>query len=432
MVANILLRRDSASFDSFRFSVGQFELDQISTHFTQEASNLKTLVPLMTGAFVCKATQAGFSSLGVFPTLTRIVSPLFGLAAEVTTFRSAQQILNAASPSETWFTNFTQFAALKSLGHFGKGQNPVLLHTLQSGGMVAAHQLTYALGFTTQAQGTLFDQWLNAETFNWQMRLGMAGLHGMFPEFTLREKTLDIQAKSFKAENTKAIFQEALLRMGGEEEPRRENTPSSLMRRYYDERDAANTPLTSIAVSAPRPLENVTYAPLANVFMNFGTEVRPLRVPIIVDEMPAAYQAALSVSIEKASQAAKAGPVKIRRPVTTSLPSEVEDVPSLLRIYEVTALENIKKDVVFQLGYLAEFHRDSTVNKAAVMALKELASQGDRRAIYHLNDLASSSSVKSNIAAEALAALTELADRSPLARSYLRNLTAKGDSEKDS
>jgi len=121
------------------------------------------------------------------------------LASEVSAFRETSQLLRPVSTSESWLTTFTQFAALKFFGHFTLGQNLIFTHTLQSTGMLAAHQITFSLGLTTKPQGDLFSQFIHAELSNLQMSAGMAFGHlikgGRFLE---REAAWEIQTKALQ------------------------------------------------------------------------------------------------------------------------------------------------------------------------------------------------------------------------------------------
>ena|GEM_PF-6149026 len=210
--------------DAYHSTPFQQQIHQLLDTFVAQASDWRLLSAMTMASLAYRLGNIAFLKVGAsckLP-LSRFAAPLFGLASEVTAFRSMSHLLNAPlrqaqgrlltptlSPGERvsvrtgegggifgkeWLTTFTQFAALKFFGHFAQGQNLVFTHTLQASGMVAGHQLAYGLGLATKPEGNLLNQWVQAEVVNMQLGAGMALSHHLTQGKILAlEKSLDLQ-----------------------------------------------------------------------------------------------------------------------------------------------------------------------------------------------------------------------------------------------
>ena len=240
----ILDRRTSLGlslYPSYNLTAVQVEEDQLVNSFTHEASNWQNLAAMMAGGLAYRLGKIGVCSVGAIhelPLLARLLSPTIGLATEVSTFRGVNQIFhNSPQPSlilregerefpplrvrggegelRSWLTDYFNFATLKFFGKWGQNQNPLLTHFIQDAGMVAGHQLTYALHLSTAPQGTLAQQFIHAESTNIAMAAGMSLGHFVTGEkIHLLEKSLDLSleepAPSSKAYKIGLEFSEPL------------------------------------------------------------------------------------------------------------------------------------------------------------------------------------------------------------------------------
>ncbi|GEM_PF-3996128 len=184
-MANILERRGHLSLSSdlsHNLSSFQARLDQTLSSALAQSSDWKSLAAMTAGSLAYRLGNIAFLNVGAPCNVRLLLAPLFGLASEVTAFRSAQSLLSPSHSSsilasQEWMSDFINFGTLKIFGRFSQNQNPLFSHLFQDTGMVAGHQLAYSLGLSTKPQGNLIDQYLHAEITNLQMGFGMALVH---------------------------------------------------------------------------------------------------------------------------------------------------------------------------------------------------------------------------------------------------------------
>lgn len=157
-------------------SASQLQFDALSSSLGHQICDLTSLVAMTAGSLTYRLCHLGLSSLSIFrafPMLARFLAPAVSLIAEVGAFRSAHALLAPIpeSPSN-WSTDFVNFASLKFFGRISRRANPFWGHVTQASGMVAGNQIAYALGLTLKPQGSLVEQWTQAEITCLQMNLG--------------------------------------------------------------------------------------------------------------------------------------------------------------------------------------------------------------------------------------------------------------------
>jgi len=283
MAVNILSRSQSSSLTQT-----QAQINENMAGLSHQFLDVYSIAGMMAGGLAYRVSKMAVFSLAAplkVPLLTRIAAPFLSLASEVSAFRETSQLLRPVSTSESWLTTFTQFAALKFFGHFALGQNLVFTHTLQSTGMLAAHQITFSLGLTTRPQGDLFSQLIHAELYNLQMSAGMALGHlitgGRFLE---REAAWEVQTKalqknlppSFLTPSLKSAFALA----GGTNSffsPVQASKDSQVMRMAKDKREKPGKGLVSTTRSfdIPALLRKVKTDPFAISTLAYIAKKRP-------------------------------------------------------------------------------------------------------------------------------------------------------------
>ena len=173
----LLSRRRDTTFQT-HLTATQLQMDALQSNFTEQASDASSLFAMVAGSFAYRLGNLGVLSLGArAPLLSRFAAPVIGLSAEVSAFRATQSLLSSSDshlPSSSWLTDFVNFATLKSVGRWAHGQNFILAHALQDVGMVAGHQLAYALNLSSAPEGSLAQQLIHAEIMNLQMQAGMS------------------------------------------------------------------------------------------------------------------------------------------------------------------------------------------------------------------------------------------------------------------
>jgi|GEM_PF-5831727 len=181
-------------------SATQAQVDHLVTHFTAEATNWKSLAPMVIGGLVYRSTRLGLLSssknlpLAVqqIPGLIRIPSSVIALGAEAAAFEVSHRgiVTATADPSQPtadlwkwngkqglktgWLNSVVTFGALKGGGKLAYGQNLILQHASQDAAMVFGHGLSYRLGIGQKPEGTLAEQFLHAEATNLQLGAGTA------------------------------------------------------------------------------------------------------------------------------------------------------------------------------------------------------------------------------------------------------------------
>jgi len=161
-------------------------MDQLHGGFVEEASNWRSLASLIAGGLAYRLGHWGFSaSQLVQPALARPLAPLFGLASEVTAYRSTQYAMQSASvetksnaPFEIgWMADYLRFGLLKLAAGQAPVGNPLLSHSLQDAGLVFGEHLAHRLGLAPAPQGSWAQQTLHAEAVTLQIGAGMGLAH---------------------------------------------------------------------------------------------------------------------------------------------------------------------------------------------------------------------------------------------------------------
>ncbi|GEM_PF-4806704 len=157
--------------------------------FSQEATNLVSFTAMMAGGFAYRLGKMGVLSIGLgrnLPFLSRLLAPAAGLASEVTAFQGSQRIFETLQrhPSplfsapgsegfwEGWRNSFVDFGMMKGVSHLLQHHNFLWQHLSQAISMVAGHQATASLGWTSACQGSIEEQLFHAEITNIQWGAG--------------------------------------------------------------------------------------------------------------------------------------------------------------------------------------------------------------------------------------------------------------------
>lgn len=213
---------ESATVES-TLTPAQVEVDELLCNFSEQASDWHNLTAMMMGGLANRLAKIGvLGAASSAPTMARVLAPTIGLFAEVSAYRGTNQIFDSVgarsprsgsgNPTPTMFgkeflTDYLNFATLKIFGNISVGQNPLLAHALQDGGMVAGHQITYSLALTTKPEGSIAQQFIEAETMNLAMSAGMSLGHFVTGRtFTQFEKALELQSKSYREVPSPALI----------------------------------------------------------------------------------------------------------------------------------------------------------------------------------------------------------------------------------
>ncbi|GEM_PF-3958150 len=436
----------------------QLQMSALMEGFVAQASDVKNWASMMAGAFAYRLGNIGFLKLGACCNMPlRLgIAPLFGLASEVSAFRSVNYLLNTPltptlSPGERvsartgeggeifgkeWLGTFTDFALLKGAGSFTQGQNIFLSHFTQDLAMVGGHELSANLGFTEHAQGGFVEKMIHAQTTNMAMSAGMAFAHlATGGKLLAAERSLDLEVKSLEARPLRFIFPEASLAIATQGRIEANQAPSNLrsareflilagkdegrgqdkrsvMDRVFDKKDAESDPSRPLVKEAPilplvepqMPGEVAEASAGASVYVAMGKK----RVPLIIG----VHEVASAPVVEEASPEAPKGPLH---------PSQVSDVPTLLRIFSEYPI--FATAALNRLAYLVEFFGTET-SEEAFSALQGLARQ-NMNALHKLYSLAAYARNPS-YASRALQALSLVRGRDDNVAFYLRELVLLG------
>ncbi len=208
-----LLERQRKYSQNPQLSASHIQLDLLSAGFTEQASDLKSFTAITCGGFAYRLGKWVALSQGM-----KHLAPLAALAAEVSTFRAIHSLF-VPKHSSSWLTDYISFGALRAFGRAAQNTNPLLGHSIQDAGMVAAHHLTFALHLTPAPEGSLVEELLSAEIINLQMIGGMALVHQLSQgkilaqergmELFAQAKRVTLQGQTnqfFKAAQRPAVF----------------------------------------------------------------------------------------------------------------------------------------------------------------------------------------------------------------------------------
>jgi|GEM_PF-5412803 len=206
--SNLLERNESSNHKSLTES--QKQVDGLVEKFVCQATDLKTLAPIVVGGLAYRLGRMGVMATGG----GRLASVGIGLGAEVTTFEMTNRSLSsltgdAPSNPNMWkwdgsggirqglLSSLITFGTLKGVGHLAQGENVGVQHLLQDTGMVLGHQVSGAFGLIPRPTGTLAEQFLHAEVTNLQLGAGMAWGHAITGgQFHGIERGLDLSLQN--------------------------------------------------------------------------------------------------------------------------------------------------------------------------------------------------------------------------------------------
>ncbi len=179
MRANLLNRIERFGGDS-HLNDSQLQMDVLLEQASASSTDIKSILAMSTASFVGQALNCGLLNLSLFKKLPFLLSrplaksfSLLGEAAALTGIES----LRTKTNFDTRFRQ--QIVMLGSLHLFGAIRSPswILSHSLTSLGMVAGQNLSAALGYNPNPEGTFTEQWFHAEVENLQWQGGNALLH---------------------------------------------------------------------------------------------------------------------------------------------------------------------------------------------------------------------------------------------------------------
>ncbi|MBL7685857.1 MAG: hypothetical protein JNK65_07495, partial [Deltaproteobacteria bacterium] len=179
---SLIHRLSGSSLNETSLSTTQRSVDQMVGGFLNQATRVETLVPMILGGFTYRLAHAGLMSAtqSFGRAAQTLLSSSLALGAEVTVFEESGRLFHPQhSPRrlQQWGTSYLNFGALKMGGHLALGQNLIVSHLIQDSSMVLANQVVGRLGLTPLPQENLFQQFLEAESMNLHMALGMGLAH---------------------------------------------------------------------------------------------------------------------------------------------------------------------------------------------------------------------------------------------------------------
>ncbi len=213
---DFLLRRAMLghSFAHSGLSDTQIKIDQIYSQFSAQASDWRNLCAMVAGGLAYRA--GNLALLSVLPAEGRVLSPAFALFGEVTAFRGTHQLLAHDQKSKfselfsrnDFIADYVAFATLKAFGKWGENKNPLLTHFTQDAGLVAAHQMTYALHLTHAPEGSLPEQFFHAAATNLALSAGTSLVSvATGNRFQHLERSLDLRLQVRKASSLPKLLQ---------------------------------------------------------------------------------------------------------------------------------------------------------------------------------------------------------------------------------
>lgn len=212
-MTNVLDRLQGGERRSFHLSETQIQMDEVQAHFVSESTQWQNLIAMTGAGLACRfgrlATFAAAPSfLESFPGILRFASHATGLFSEVLAFRGISHGLGKLSGNKIeedflsgkgFGRDLVNFAALKITGHVMGNSNFLLNHFSQTTSMVGAQQIASALGFSTKVQGSLAQQFLQAEIMNVQMGFGAQLAHTLSGgRIAVLERSLDLKLEGQK------------------------------------------------------------------------------------------------------------------------------------------------------------------------------------------------------------------------------------------
>lgn len=172
----------------------QAQLDEQVSHFTEEATNWRSMIALSTGGIAYRLGRIGALSLAsrasVTAPLWRAVSYGVGVGSEAGVFewthRSLLSLSDSGSASSLWrwsgqggweqslLSSCLTFGMLRASGHFVQSQNILCQHLFTDLSLLGARSAAAAFGGLPQPEGDFSQQLFQAELQNLQWHAAMA------------------------------------------------------------------------------------------------------------------------------------------------------------------------------------------------------------------------------------------------------------------
>lgn len=189
-MSSILNRRVALGQQEASLSTQQVQQAQLLYQFKDNLSDESEFAAMTGASFAYRFSK--FTILTYAANLKHSATAL-ALAAEVSVWRG----LSTHPAKNSCLGDYLQFASLRGAGHLSSTVNPILGTVIQDLSFMGTHHLSQALGFSPHPLGTFVEQWVEARSVNWQMRLGMAGVSQLFPRLHPIESSLRLQSQSF-------------------------------------------------------------------------------------------------------------------------------------------------------------------------------------------------------------------------------------------
>ncbi|MFO1519442.1 MAG: LuxR C-terminal-related transcriptional regulator [bacterium] len=219
MIDSVLSRFSGASLQNTSTLTGtQAALDGLVSHFVEESSDWKSLALVSTGSVFYRLGRIGALSLapqaGRAAVLMNAVSYGAGLSAEASAFQGGSRLMaffsgDRSNPNlwrwegrggwrEGLVSSGVNFGMLRFAGFAARGENLFVQHLFQDGAMVAGNQILAFGRLIPRPEGSLAEQFLQAEALNLQMSAGAAFVHGLLPGLHAWESGLDFSLRARK------------------------------------------------------------------------------------------------------------------------------------------------------------------------------------------------------------------------------------------
>src|SRR5262245_10560537 len=210
-----VLDRLSTSFSQNEFTETQSQVDRLVSGFVEHATDGRSLAAMTAGGMAYRLGRIGVLSAEIknFESLRWVSSLAVGLGSEASAFEMTNRLIVHApnlwqwdGPGgirQGWLSSLITFGSLKCFGKLAEGQNLILQHGFQDAGMVLGHQLAYLAGIGPRPEGTIAQQFLNAEAANLQLASGMSLVHSSFPKLVSLERGIERALPSHEGRTNK-------------------------------------------------------------------------------------------------------------------------------------------------------------------------------------------------------------------------------------
>lgn len=157
------------------YSSSQLQMDSLWQGFSSQAADLHVLGAMSAGSLAFSLIRQ--TSLSLFPIffqksfLFQSVCSGLALLGEVSVFRAVNDFSSWRDPS-AFLGTLTDFICLKGVGHFLRGQNPLLRHFSQASGMVLGELSTEALHFRESHSQSFAERFVHASVSSLALEAG--------------------------------------------------------------------------------------------------------------------------------------------------------------------------------------------------------------------------------------------------------------------